>query len=119
MKIGVVQHQEPLGVLDGVAVLLEDGDAEAVEGVESVGELFRQKDRLDSAGDVVGAVEDCDIPVGDSILMKPLNLSRHPLGLLLLGVGVVTPDRRAGGQGGNQVLLHPLPVLLDQRVGCR
>ena len=34
MKIGVVQHQEPLGVLDGVAVLLEDGDAEAVEGVD-------------------------------------------------------------------------------------
>ena len=37
VDVRVVQHQEALGVLDGVAVLLEDGDAEAVEGVDIAG----------------------------------------------------------------------------------
>ena len=37
VNVRVVQHQEALGVLDRVAVLLEDGDAEAVEGVDVSG----------------------------------------------------------------------------------
>ena len=37
VNVRVVQHQETPGVLDRMAVLLEDGDAEAVEGVDIAG----------------------------------------------------------------------------------
>ena len=37
VDVGVVQDQEPLGIAHGAAVLLEDGDTEAVEGVDVAG----------------------------------------------------------------------------------
>ena len=39
VDVGVVQHQKAPGILDRVAVLLEDGDTEAVEGVDIAGVL--------------------------------------------------------------------------------
>ena len=36
VNVGVVEHEEALGVGNSVAVLLQDGDAEAVEGADCI-----------------------------------------------------------------------------------
>ena len=37
VNIAVVEHEKAFGIADGVAVLLQNGDAEAVEGVDIAG----------------------------------------------------------------------------------
>ena len=103
VDVGVVQHQEPLGVLDGVAVLLQDGGAEAVEGVDVarvvvpgegvnplahlVGGLVGEGDAQDVAGQDAQLVHQ----IGEAVGQRP-GLSRTRPGN--------DPDKAFGGGDG-------------------
>lgn len=78
VDIGVVQHQKALGVLHRVAVLLEDGHAEAVEGVDVAGvvvpgELVDALAHL--IGRLVGEGDAQDVPRQDAQLTHQVSES--------------------------------------------
>lgn len=78
-----------------------------------------QEDALYGAGHMVVPVENGDVPIGRTALMEMLNLLRHPLGLLLLGLRIVAQNGSTGREGGQECLLHAHLVLFYQRVGRR
>ena len=72
VDVGVVQDQEPLGIAHGAAVLLEDGDTEAVEGVDVAGVVVAGEGMDTLAhlgGGLVGKGDAEDVPRQDARLL--------------------------------------------------
>ena len=55
VDVGVVEHEEALGVAEGAGVLLQDADAEAVEGVD-VGRVVVAGEVVDALAHLVGGL---------------------------------------------------------------
>ena len=84
--------------------------------VYDIGQLQPQEDLLDAARDVVRAIEYGHVAVGDAALVQLGNARTYAPGLVL-GTLTVHPDhRRAGGQGGGELLFHAVAVFAYEAV---
>ena len=114
VNVGVVQHQEALGVLHGVAVLLEDGHAEAVEGVDVAGVVVPGEGVNPLAhlvGGLVGEGDAQDVPRQDAQLVhqEGKSVGQRP-GLPRAGPGD-DPDEALSGS--DSLPLGRIQVLKD------
>ena len=65
----------------------------------------------------MGAVQNRDVTVRNPGVKKTLRLFRYPQRLILLSLGVVAVDRTSVRKRGNQILLNPETVFINQRIG--